>query len=411
MRVGIDLGDHPAEIGGGYTFTNEILGCLLRLRSETRHKFIIFHRTKEPPQVSAEHIQYISLYRSPIKRLVSRAFRLSKKIIHKVRRSRNQLDTIDWLQRIVLSSGVEIIWNLTPFTCITMEIPYITVVWDLQHRLQPYFPEVSAEGSWSWRESAFATLFRRASVVIAGTEAGKTEIEYFYQVPGNRIRILPHPTPRFALDAPSGNGAEVLNRYSIPEGYLFYPAQFWPHKNHAGLLLAAQLLRDKYNLVFPLVFVGSDRGNYKHIRELADTLDLSAQVYFLGFVPQEDLISLYRKAFALTYVTFFGPENLPPLEAFALGCPVIASNVEGAQEQLGDAAVLVEPKDPRQIACAVKALHDDVTWRQTLIQRGLKRARRFTGEDFVNGILSVLDDFELVRRCWTSKRLYHQILD
>jgi glycosyltransferase involved in cell wall biosynthesis len=115
------------------------------------------------------------------------------------------------------------------------------------------------------------------------------------------------------------------------------------------------------------------------------------------------LISLYRKAFALTYVTFFGPENLPPLEAFALGCPVIASNVEGAQEQLGDAAVLVDPKDPREIAFAVKALHDDVIWRQTLIQRGLKRAGRFTGEDFVNGILSVLDDFELVRRCWTNK--------
>jgi glycosyltransferase involved in cell wall biosynthesis len=404
MKVGVDLGNQRAEFGGGYTFANEILGCLVRLRSETRHKFIIFHRTKEPPQgISAEHIQHISLYRSPIKRLVSRASRISTKIIHKVRRSRNQLHTIDWLQRIVLSSGVEIIWNLTPFTCITMEIPYITVVWDLQHRLQPYFPEVSANGSWSWRERNFADLCRRASVIITGTEAGKAEIEYFYQVPGSRIKILPHPTPRFALDAPSDDGAKILNKYSIPERYLFYPAQFWSHKNHAGLLLAAKLLRDKYNLVFPLVFVGSDRGNYKHIRELADALDLSAQVYFLGFVPQEDLISLYRKAFALTYVTFFGPENLPPLEAFALGCPVIASNVEGAQEQLGDAAMLVDPKDPKEIALAVKALHDDATWRRMLIQRGLKRARRFTGEDFVNGILSVLDDFERVRRCWTNK--------
>src|SRR4029077_5879298 len=314
MRVGIDLGNQRAEFGGGYTFANEILGCLLRLRSETRHEFIIFHRTKEPPQgISAEHIQYKSLYRSPIKRLVSRASRISKKIIHKVRRSRNQLHTIDWLERIVLSSGVEIIWNLTPFTCITMEIPYITVVWDLQHRLQPYFPEVSANGSWSWRERNFADLCRRASVIITGTEAGKAEIEYFYQVPGSRIKILPHPTPKFALDAPSGDGADILNKYTIPGGYLFYPAQFWSHKNHAGLLLAAKLLRDKYNLTFPLVFVGSDRGNYKHIRELADALDLSGQVYFLGFVPQEDLISLYRKAFALTYVTFFGPENLPPL--------------------------------------------------------------------------------------------------
>jgi glycosyltransferase involved in cell wall biosynthesis len=69
---------------------------------------------------------------------------------------------------------------------------------------------------------------------------------------------------------------------------------------------------------FPLVFVGADKGNYQYIRELADELAISAQIYFLGFVPQEDLISLYRKAFAIAYVTFFGPENLPPLEAFAL---------------------------------------------------------------------------------------------
>src|SRR5437867_394705 len=166
MKVGIDLGDQTAEIGGGYTFTNEILGSLLKLRSETRHEFIVFHRTKEPPQgISAEHIQYISLYRSPISRLISRASRLSKKIIYKVR-SRNELyTTIDWLQRIVLSSGVEIMWNLTPYACITMEIPYIAVVWDLQHRLQPYFPEVSAKGKWSWRESYFVDLCQRASVI------------------------------------------------------------------------------------------------------------------------------------------------------------------------------------------------------------------------------------------------------
>jgi Glycosyltransferase len=301
-------------------------------------------------------------------------------------------------------------WNLTPFDCITMEIPYITVIWDLQHRVQPCFPEVSEHGRWNWRERNFADLCRRASIIITGTNAGKAEIEYFYQVPANRIKILPHPTPRFALDAPSRDDGAILNKYHIPEGYLFYPAQFWAHKNHAGLLLAAQLLRDTYNLTFPLVFVGADRGNCKHVRELVDRLDLAGQVYFLGFVPQNDLISLYRKAFALTYMTFFGPENLPPLEAFALGCPVIASKVEGAEEQLGDAAVLVDPKDARQVALAVKSLHDDVTLRQMLIQRGLTRARRFTGEDFVSGIFSALDDFELVRRCWTNNGLYQHII-
>ena len=150
------------------------------------------------------------------------------------------------------------------------------------------------------------------------------------------------------------------------------------------------------------------KENEQYVRQIAAELDLITQVHFLGFVPQQDLISIYRNAFALTFLSFFGPDNLPPLEAFALGCPVVASNVSGAQEQLGDAALLVNPRDPEHIAKAIKLLHDDPTLYQTLIQRGLERASRWTGEDYVKGVLSILDEFEPIRRCWSSKMPYHQ---
>ena len=122
-------------------------------------------------------------------------------------------------------------------------------------------------------------------------------------------------------------------------------------------------------------------------------LGLDEQVHFLGFVNQEDLPALYKQAFALTYLTLFGPENLPPLEAFALGCPVVASNVSGAEEQLGDAAMLVDPTSPEQVANAIRLLHDDNEMRQTLIARGLRRAGKWTVDDFVNGVFDILDDF------------------
>jgi glycosyltransferase involved in cell wall biosynthesis len=117
-------------------------------------------------------------------------------------------------------------------------------------------------------------------------------------------------------------------------------------------------------------------------------------------VPVEDLVALYRGAFALAYVTFFGPENLPTLEAFALGCPVVASDVAGAREQLGDAALLVDPKDPPSIANAIKALHDGPNLRQTMIEKGRARAERSTARSFVRGVFNALDEFEPVRRCW-----------
>ena len=183
------------------------------------------------------------------------------------------------------------------------------------------------------------------------------------------------------------------------------------HKNHAGLLLALRLLRDQHNLALPLALAGSDRGNQPDIRQMVNDLDLVEQVHFLGFVASDDLIALYRKAFCLAYVTFCGPENLPPLEAFALSCPVVASRVAGAQEQLGDAALLVDPKKPEEIAQAIKSLWKDAALRQILINRGLERATKFTGEDFVKGVFAILDEFEPIRRCWGNTHSHRKVKD
>ena len=149
-----------------------------------------------------------------------------------------------------------------------------------------------------------------------------------------------------------------------------------------------------------MVLVGADHGNEAYVREMVVKLDLSKQVYFLGFVPQSDIPQLYQNAFALTFLSFFGPDNLPPLEAMALGCPVIASNVSGASEQLQDAALLVDPKQPEEIAIAVKSLLEDAALRQNLIETGSLRAKQWMADDYIGEIFSVLDDFEAIRRCW-----------
>ena len=121
------------------------------------------------------------------------------------------------------------------------------------------------------------------------------------------------------------------------------------------------------------MFVGADHGNLAHVKATVDRLGLADRVHFLGFVPREDLIDLYRQAFALSYVTFFGPENLPPLEAFALGCPVIASEVSGAREQLEDAVLFVDPTSPEQMAEAVVRLASEEGLRAETDRRRAER--------------------------------------
>ena len=399
MKVGIFVGAMPPTAGGGFTISNDILEALVNL--EGKHTFVVFGNLPEDQrsQLTAKQIQVVPLLRNLPITFKSRLMRVASIFAMNLPILRNGVKVKHWVQRAMSDLGIELMWFITP-DFPEVDIPFIFTIWDMQHRLQPWFPEVSRNGEWLRREEFYSTAIRRAYAVIAGTEAGKTEIANFYGIPPNRIKLIPHPSPTFALNASKDTSRDVLAKYHIPEGYLFYPAQFWPHKNHVGLLLALSLLRENYGLKLPVVFVGTDWGNLKYVRQTADNLGLSSQTHFLGFVPRDDMIGLYRNAFALTYVTFFGPENLPPLEAFALGCPVIASNVAGSHEQLGDAALLVDPKDEGQIANAVKRLYNDPILRDTLVTRGIARASKWTAEDYVRSVLALIDDFEPIRRCW-----------
>ncbi|MBO3458945.1 glycosyltransferase family 4 protein [Aetokthonos hydrillicola Thurmond2011] len=408
MRVGIIFRGGLPEVGGGYTFSHEILESIANFCSHSSHSFIIFSTNKQSPNALSKwtNIEHISLYTSFKIRWKYRFLAIRDAVLKKLNNYKKVKFNIEnWHRKFILTSlknnNIDIIWETGP-DCLTMEVPYIMTVWDLQHRMQPYFPEVSVKGEWDMREQSYATQLKRAAFVLTGTEAGKAEINQLYQVPAQRIKVLPFPTPGFALDSVVDDGEHILKKYNLPNNYLFYPAQFWPHKNHVGLLLAVKWLKDKYGINFPVVFTGSDHGNEKYVRQTVCDLDLSKQVYFLGFVPKKDLTLLYYHAFSLTFLTFFGPDNLPPLEAFALGCPVVASRVSGAEEQLGDAALLVDPKDTEEIALAIKSLWDDMTLRQSLIERGFVRANKWIGKDYIKGIFSLLDEFTAVRRCWSN---------
>ena len=387
MRVGILSPIAPERIGGGYTFEQEIFERILELAPASNHEFVVFEGfrgAKAGPRLPG--FKYASLQRPRFDFLVPRQRRFAWEF--------------KWIDNVLKREGIEFFLNTT-FEAVTLRIPFSAIVWDLQHRLQPFFPEVSANGEWEKREVFYSRVLKHAAFVIVGTEAGKNEVQRFYGTPDEKIRILPHPTPSFALEE-TGRDADALAKYKLPPDYIFYPAQFWAHKNHAAIVKAVAHLKRTDNLRLPVVFTGSDQGNERAVRQLVEQMQISDQIFFLGHVSRLTLKALYQNALVLCYVSFFGPENLPPLEAFGLGCPVIAANVPGASEQLGDAAIRVNPSDELEIAQALKLLVQNKLKRDELICRGKERARRFTGRDFAKCLFDLLDEFESVRRSLTA---------
>ncbi|MBD1849819.1 glycosyltransferase family 4 protein [Cyanobacteria bacterium FACHB-502] len=405
MRIGIYCGGQNPVLCGSYTFENEIFRALINSDVEGDLTFVLYGHEKEPPTVlpAVPHIEWASLYCSPKNNFLSKVSRLNRKLMNGLSFSKNKAKVLSGHEENIKQfrerHKIDVLWFFGPYG-LELDVPYIATVWDLQHRLQPYFPEVSFGTEWNEREKYYETFLRKASFILTGTQVGKTEVEKFYQISSERIRVIPFPTPQMKAEKADFHAKNILEKYKIPNKYLLYPARFFPHKNHANLLLATKLLNEKYGYEFPVVFVGPDAGNQGYIKKLTAELGLNKQVHFLGFVPKEDLQALYKAAFALTFVTFFGPDNLPPLEAFSLGCPVIASKVSGAEEQLGDSALLVDPKDPEHIASAIKNLWEDEALRQNLVQSGYDRAARYTGKHYVKEVFTILREFQAIRRCW-----------
>jgi glycosyltransferase involved in cell wall biosynthesis len=378
VKIGVYVPTQTADMGGGHTLVQDVTTELVRL--DSAHSFVVFgHRVAAPPWLPAGASYAVLPKRHLVRRI---AGRIRKELGLRAQPLTSHRGT----------PHVDLLLNAGPWTPF-QDVPYVVTVWDLQHRLQPSFPEVSAGGELKNRERAYASLLPRAARVVVGTDTGRREVQRFYAIPDERIVLIPHPTPSFALHAPRTDPEPTLRTLGVARGaYVVYPAQFWPHKNHITVLAALAELRAR-GLELHAVFVGSDKGNLDHVRRTARELSVDDLLVLPGFVDRDTLVALYRGAFALTYASLFGPENLPPLEAFALGCPVIAARVAGAAEQLGDAAILVPGTDPAALAEALSSLRCEST-RAALVNRGYARARSWRAADFAERFAALATDLE-----------------
>ena len=404
MRIGVYAGSESA-VGGVYTIREDLLEGLLNEVASTPHELVLFAESgsgwRPSPRVEVVEIgrPVARAVWSVGKRAVNRFFAHGLQVPAPLRHE-------SWIDPLIARHRIAFFVNLGT-DALTLDTPYLCCVFDVQHRYQPFMPEVSIQGYWERWDAKYRRVLGRATFVVTGTAAGRDEVMQYYQVPRERILVLRHPTPQFALAAATAGaatGGESERNTAAP--YVFYPAQFWPHKNHVTLLEAMAILEREHGAALRLVLVGTDQGNLSFVRRRAAELGVAHLVDFRGPVPRAALIELYRNAAALTYVSTCGPENLPPLEAFALGCPVVAGIIPGSEEQLGDAALLVDPTDPRAVADAILTVWRDTGTRRSLVERGRARAAQFTNAGFARGVFAAVSAFEARRKCWSADEPY-----
>lgn len=267
-----------------------------------------------------------------------------------------------------------------------MRIKAITPAHDLMHRYEKRFPEAGSE--YLAREILFSSKAKYAWCVLADSELGKRQFMESYAgcMKRDRPRVVSMP---FA--APGHIAGRAEEYVETPEKYVFYPAQFWKHKNHVNLIRAVKMLAEDIPDIH-LFLAGSEKNNMKAVRKCISESRLEERVTIKGFVSDGNITYLYRHAVGMVMPSYFGPTNIPPLEAMALGCPVAVSNRYAMPEQVGDAGLLFDPDSPSEIAECIRKMWCDGALRQRMIGRGYEMANRWTRKEFGERLGKILED-------------------
>lgn len=387
MRVGIYFNARRDQ-GGLYQYALNLVHCLHEYDLQTQ--YTLFHATLEPfpivikkPNWVVEPIPHSSL----IPQFVMEGLLFSFARLG-LRRPFPILPRASVMRRSEMDGMLYVKPTLHSFLW-----PYRNVfpIHDLQHLLQPEFPEVSALGERRRREFIYRNAVPKAAGILTDSEVGSKDVIEAYKANPRCVHAVPYLAPTYLKRAVRQHDIDrVRDAYRLPEQFLFYPASFWPHKNHASLFHALHHIREQHDMRIHLALTGGQKHEYSRLVDLASQLGIQSQLHFIGYVPDEDMYPLYASATALVMPTFFGPTNIPILEAWAMNCPVVTSDVRGIREQVNDAGLLVDPNDPLSIAQAIWKLQTNPDLREELADRGQRRIKRWTPQKFSERLKEVL---------------------
>jgi glycosyltransferase involved in cell wall biosynthesis len=252
--------------------------------------------------------------------------------------------------------------------------------------------------TFTWKMKLWLRVFahnaaRAADQIIAISETTKNDFVRYTGCPPEHVSVVYN-----ALDEhfkPLQNEQErqrVRRKYSLPHSFILYVGTIEPRKNLPLLVHAYNLLPKSLRQQYALVIAGGLGWKTGRIVDAIRSNNAEERILLTGYVEDDDLPTLYNLASLFVYPSLYEGFGYPVLEAMACGIPVITSNRSSLPEVAGDAAVLVNPFDARQIAREMERALLDMQWREELQRRGFARAAQFNWKRNAEETLAVLEN-------------------
>ncbi|MBU4480620.1 glycosyltransferase family 4 protein [Patescibacteria group bacterium] len=357
MRIAIDLITITGKNAGLQSYAKQLVEGLAKVDNENEYILLINSRAKKIFSINQSNFKNIFI-RTP-KRFIG--------IWEQI-----------YFPFVQFLKGVDLLHS--PVSAVPIVAPCKTVltIHDLTFKIYPK--------TMQWWDRFYWNFFitqgvKRVERIITDSINTKKDLIKYYNIQKNKVSVIPLCcSSQYYMSSNDLFLNEIKQKYNINKPYILFVGTLEPRKNISILLKAFNIAKQKGKLKHSLVIVGRKGWLFDDIFQIVKNLRMENDVIFTDFVPDEDLPSFYHRAELFIYPSMYEGFGLPPLEAMACGTPVITSNSSSLPEVVGDAGILIDPKDVNAFASAIVRVLNNEELKIELAKKGKLRAQRFTTE-------------------------------
>jgi glycosyltransferase involved in cell wall biosynthesis len=265
------------------------------------------------------------------------------------------------------------------------KIPILLTLHDIIYLEKSYLSIIKGKGSFYQR---YGNLYRKFIVpriinkcyrIITVSFSEKKIIENYFKLNNLTLDVIYNAVDkRFEH---TENTKELLKQLNINKPFILFHGNTDPKKNTANVFKAISLFKQKYSIEIDFVITDLKIKTIKKIAKETDTIDILGQINAIGYISTEKLPLLYSSCELFLYPSLRESFGLPVLEAMSCKAPVITSKVSSMPEIAGNAALLIDPENPEELADGIAKILTDINLKNELIEKGLKNVSRFSWEN------------------------------
>lgn len=237
---------------------------------------------------------------------------------------------------------------------------------------------------------------KNADKIITVSKSTKSDLIKYFKIPPDKIEVIYEAADERFKILGNNEVKAIREKLNLNFPFILYVSGLAPHKNLITLIKAFHKAKMK-GINHKLVITGKKRWKHQDIFDFIDTLNLQDDVIFTDYISDEDLPGIYNAADLFIYPSLYEGFGLPPLEAMACGCPVIASNTSSLPEVIGDAGILFDPYDVDELTTSIYNVLIDTELKSNLRNKSLEQAKNFSWSKCAIETLNVYRDVNNIK--------------